>query len=156
MATRGEVYWITYPEPVGRHPALIIQNNAGNQYSPSTIVAYMSTSRPEREYRFVVELDARAIGERSYVHCENINTIPQTMLEEKCGALTPKEMTQVEEALRISWLSGSDQGATCTKDRAAATLSFPFRRIPPGRPRRKSSARLAPIAIDPRDGRNTP
>lgn len=100
MAVRGEVYYVTFAPPVGRRPVLIIQNNAGNRSSPNTIVAHLSTSPPPREYPFLVELDRRVIGERSWVHCETLNTIPQAMLEEKCGALAPGEMDQVEEALK--------------------------------------------------------
>jgi len=102
MAARGEVYYVTFAPPVGRRPVLIIQNNAGNRSSPNTIVAHLSTSRPAVEYPFLVELDNRVLGEPSWVHCETLNTIPQTMLEDKRGALTPKEMDLVEEALKRS------------------------------------------------------
>ena len=101
-ASRGEVYYVTFAEPVGRRPVLIVQNNTGNRFSPTTIVAHLSTSKPPSEYPFLVELDSRVLGERSWVHCETLNTIPQTLLEDKCGALTPKEMDLVEQALKRS------------------------------------------------------
>ena len=99
MSIRGEVYWVTFAAPVGRRPVLIVQNNAGNRSSPNTMVAHISTSPPAVEYPFLVALDSRVLGEPSWVHCETVNTIPQTMLEDKCGALAPKEMDRVDEAL---------------------------------------------------------
>ena len=99
MASRGEVYWVTFASPVGRRPVLIIQNNTGNRFSPSTMVAHISTTPPEREYPFLVALDNRVLGEPCWVHCETVNTILQTLLESQCGALTPQEMDRVDEAL---------------------------------------------------------
>jgi len=81
---------------------LIVQNNTGNQKSENTIVAHLSTTPPAVEYPFLVALDNRVLGEPSYVHCESINTIPQALLEQKCGALTPKDMELVNEALKLS------------------------------------------------------
>jgi mRNA interferase MazF len=102
MALRGEVFWVRFDEPVGRRPVLIVQNNRGNQSSPNTIVAHISTRPPGREYPFLVALDDGHLGEPSWVHCETINTIPQTKLDERLGALGPAEMEKVNEALRRS------------------------------------------------------
>jgi mRNA interferase MazF len=99
---RGEVYWATLPPPVGPRPVLIVQNNAGNRSSPNTIVAHLSTSPPPVEYPFLAALDNRVLGEPSWAHCETLNTIPQALLQDKCGSLTPKEMDQVTEALKRS------------------------------------------------------
>ena len=93
---------MTFAEPVGRRPVLIIQNNRGNEASPSTIVAHISTSPPANEYPFLVALDNRAMGEPSWVHCETINTIPQAILEDRLAALGFAEMQRVDEALKRS------------------------------------------------------
>lgn len=102
MALRGEVFWVRFDEPVGRRPALIVQNNKGNQSSPYTIVAHVSTTPPRKEYPFLVALDDRHLGEPSWVHCETINTVPQARLDDRLGALGPAEMEKVDEALRRS------------------------------------------------------
>ena len=102
MALRGEVFWVRFDDPVGRRPVLIVQNNRGNESSPYTIVAHISTRPPGKEYPFLVALDDRHLGEPSWVHCETINTIPQAKLDERLGALGPAEMDRVNEALRRS------------------------------------------------------
>jgi mRNA-degrading endonuclease toxin of MazEF toxin-antitoxin module len=58
---RGEVYWVTFAEPVGRRPVLVIQNDIGNRHSPNTNVAHDSAA-PRRDYPFLVALDAGALG----------------------------------------------------------------------------------------------
>jgi len=98
---RGEVYWVTFAEPVGRRPVLIIQNDIGNRHSPSTIVAHISAT-PRRDYPFLVALDAGELGKPAWVHCETVNTIPGRLLEEQVATLAPALLLKVDEALRHS------------------------------------------------------
>jgi mRNA interferase MazF len=98
---RGDVCWVTFAAPVGRRPVLVVQNNVGNRYSPSTIVAHVSAT-PRRDYPFLVALDAGELGKPTWVHCETINTIPSDLLEERHGTLTPEAMLRVDDALRHS------------------------------------------------------
>jgi mRNA interferase MazF len=98
---RGDVHWVTFAQPVGRRPVLVIQNDAGNRYSANTIVAHVSAA-PRRDYPFLVALDAAELGKPSWVHCESINTIPSAMLEERLGSLSSQAMSRVDEALKLS------------------------------------------------------
>ena len=98
---RGDVYWVTFAAPVGRRPVLVVQNNVGNQHSPSTIVAHVSAT-PRRDYPFLVALDASELGEPAWVHCETLHTIPSDLLEERHGTLTAATMLRVDKALRHS------------------------------------------------------
>lgn len=98
---RGEVYWVTFAEPVGRRPVLVVQNDVGNQHSPSTIVAHVWAT-PRRDYPFLVALDPGELGWPAWVHCETINTIPSSLLEEQLGTLASATMLRVDEALRHS------------------------------------------------------
>jgi len=98
---RGEVYWVTFADPVGRRPVLIVQNDIGNRHSPSVIVAHVS-AMPRRDYPFLVALDTGELGKPAWVHCETINTVPSNLLEERLGKLAPATMLKVEEALRDS------------------------------------------------------
>ena len=92
---------MTFAEPIGRRPVLIIQNDIGNRHSTSTIVAHVSaTSR--RDYPFLVTLDAGELGKPAWVHCETLNTIPSDLLQERIATLAPATMLKVDEALRHS------------------------------------------------------
>jgi len=98
---RGDVYWVTFAEPVGRRPVLVVQNDVGNRHSASTIVAHVSAT-PRRVYPFRVALDAGELGKPAWVHCETVNTIPSEILAERLATLPPDTMLRVDEALRHS------------------------------------------------------
>ena len=98
---RGQVYWVTFAEPVGRRPVLVVQNDVGNQHSPNTIVAHVS-AKPRPDYPFLVAIDRAELGQASWVHCETLNTLPMGMLEERLGMLGTETMSRVDEALKTS------------------------------------------------------
>ena len=105
---RGEIYWVDWSpgrgsEQSGLRPALIIQNDTGNKYSPTTIVASISTA-PERPYPFLVRFTVAESGlERdSAVNLSQILTIDQMCLGDKCGELDPTKMAEVDEAIKTS------------------------------------------------------
>jgi len=105
---RGEIYYVNF-DPVrgseqgGTRPALIIQNEVGNEYSSTTIVAPMSSSGG-REYDVRVPVNSRASGlsGRSWVLCDQIRAISVERLGRRAGRLPLDEMEQVDEAIRIS------------------------------------------------------
>ncbi len=105
---RGEIYWVDWSpgrgsEQSGLRPALIIQNDTGNKYSPTTIVASISTA-PERPYPFLVRFTAAESGlkQDSAVNLSQILTIDQTCLGDKCGELSHMKMAEVDEAIKTS------------------------------------------------------
>jgi mRNA interferase MazF len=101
---RGEVWWVTFAEPVGRRPVLVIQNDVGNRYSPTTIVAHVSAT-PRRDYPFLVALGAE-LDRPSWVHCETIATIPVAMLQERLAVLSAAAMARVDDSLKNSLALG--------------------------------------------------
>ena len=73
---RGEIYWVQF-DPVkgseqgGLRPALVVQNDTGNRFSPTTVVAAITRTLPLKPYPFVVILEPEESGlpERSAVNC---------------------------------------------------------------------------------------
>ena len=58
---RGEIYWVNFSpargtEQAGRRPALIVQNDRGNRFSPYTVVVAISSAPLPKVYPFTVEL----------------------------------------------------------------------------------------------------
>jgi mRNA interferase MazF len=82
---RGEIYWVEF-EPVkggeqgGLRPALVVQNDVGNRFSPTTVVAAITRTVPPRPYPFVVSVEPAESGlpERSVVNCSQLATIQQS------------------------------------------------------------------------------
>lgn len=105
---RGEIWLIDWSpgrgsEQEGMRPALVIQNDTGNEYSPTTIVAAISTNI-SRSYPFHVPLNPAEAGltEASIVKTEQIMTISKERLVKKVGQVTPSKMLEVETAIHIS------------------------------------------------------
>lgn len=86
MIKRGEIYNVDFSpargsEQAGIRPALIIQNDIGNQYSSTTIVAAI-TSQKKKSYPFHVNFTATEseLEQDSVVLLEQILTIDQSRL----------------------------------------------------------------------------
>ena len=108
MVKRGEIYYVDWStgrgaEQAGTRPALIIQNDVGNQFSSTTIVAAISTSR-RTSYPFQVDVGSRESGlpRDSEVKCEQIQIIDQSRLGRLVGDLPDKKLAEVDAALHRS------------------------------------------------------
>jgi len=100
---RGDIFMVDWGKDAGLHPALIIQNDTGNRYSNSIIVAYI-THTPSRGLPMLVDF---ADHETSLEHGGSINlgrimTIPKSVLKEKKGRVSAAVMEQVGKAIKIS------------------------------------------------------
>lgn len=108
MVKRGEIYWVDWGRGVGSEqsglrPALIIQNDTGNEYSPNTIIASL-TSAPNKPYPFLVLFTPRESGlnKNGAIDLASIMTISKERLGEKCGELNATKMQEVDAALAVS------------------------------------------------------
>jgi len=106
---RGEVYFadlnpVIGHEQGGRRPVLIIQNDVGNRYSPTTIVAPLTTTFSVRVYPTEVRVRAGAGGvtRDSSILLNQIKAIDKRRLERCVGQLDTATMQQVDEAIKIS------------------------------------------------------
>lgn len=104
---RGELYWVDFDpargvEQGGRRPALVVQNDRGNQNSSYTVVAAVSSAPLPRVYPFTVLLAAGDGGlpRGGHINCAQILTIDQSRLQGRIGALPPDLLQQVDDALR--------------------------------------------------------
>lgn len=106
---RGDIFYadlspVVGSEQGGTRPVLIVQNDIGNQYSPTTIVAAITSQVSKAKLPTHVELDCEACGleKDSIVLAEQIRTIDKKRLQEKVSSLDPAIMNKVNEALVIS------------------------------------------------------
>ncbi|MFQ6117415.1 MAG: type II toxin-antitoxin system PemK/MazF family toxin, partial [Candidatus Bipolaricaulia bacterium] len=82
---RGDLFWVDFSdgrgaEQRGWRPALIIQNDIGNRYAPTTIIAAITSKGLDREYPTDVILPKECLPERSKVMCSQILTISKERL----------------------------------------------------------------------------
>jgi len=105
---RGEIYLVNWnpgrgSEQVGIRPALVIQNDIGNKFSSTTIVAAITTTI-EKPYPFLVQITAKESGlpKDSMVNLAAIMTIEKSRLADKCGALDSAKMNEINTAIKAS------------------------------------------------------
>lgn len=104
---RGEIYYadlspVVGSEQGGFRPVLIIQNNVGNHYSSTTIVAAITSKEAKAGLPTHVHTATSGLERKSVVMLEQIRTIDKSRLLEYVGKLDKKNMQQVDQALIIS------------------------------------------------------
>jgi mRNA interferase MazF len=106
---RGEVYWLDFDPSIGAemqalHPALIVQNDVGNQRSDLTIIVAITSNTNLSRLPVCVSVPAGEAGLTidSVVHCGHIYTVDQSRLGHKLGILGSTYMDQVDRALKRS------------------------------------------------------
>jgi mRNA interferase MazF len=108
---KGDIYYVKIgdegvgSEQKGDRYAVIVQNNIGNKYSPTVIVAFISTKLHKAKLPTHVEIDSSNSGipEPSIIMCEQIRTLDKRRLEEKVGHLNRLKKQELDRALRISF-----------------------------------------------------
>ena len=106
---RGEVYFadlspVVGSEQGGVRPVLVIQNDIGNRFSPTVIVAAITAQIQKAKLPTHVEIKADVYGfERdSVILLEQIRTLDKQRLTDKITKLNDKMMEEIDHALEIS------------------------------------------------------
>lgn len=104
---RGEIYYADLSHTVGSEqegirPVLIIQNDIGNRYSPTTIVAAISASTARRKFPTHVPITTNKLKKGSKVLLEQIRTIDKRRLVERVGKIDATTIQEVDKAIEIS------------------------------------------------------
>jgi mRNA interferase MazF len=108
--TRGEVCLVSFDPTVGHEikktrPALVIQNDIGNKYSPLTIVAAITSKVSPVPYPIEVVIEpasANGLDVRSSIRLDQIRTVDRQRLIKRLGQIDRSTMTRVDEAIKIS------------------------------------------------------
>lgn len=106
---RGDVYFadlspVVGSEQGGVRPVLIIQNDIGNRFSPTVIVAAITAQIQKAKLPTHVEINAKRYGfdRDSVILLEQLRTIDKQRLTDKITHLDENMMNSVNEALFIS------------------------------------------------------
>ena len=91
-------------EQGGIRPVVIIQNNRGNKYSPTTIVACLSSKIYTKHHLRTHHLLPDGIGlkYKSMVMCEQIRVIDKTRLLKKIATICRLDMLAIDRKIKIS------------------------------------------------------
>ena len=88
-------------EQGGIRPVVIIQNDRGNYFSPTVIVAAI-TGQVKKELPTHTKIKTTGLPKESTALLEQIRTVDKTRLLEKIGEVSVDEMNRITEALRVS------------------------------------------------------
>ena len=106
---RGDVYLANLDpyigsEQGGTRPVVVLQNDVGNRYAPTLIVATVTSRTEKKRYQPTHVLIAHntAFEKPSVVQLEQIFTIDKSRIQRFLGQTTRNEMRRIEEALMNS------------------------------------------------------
>ncbi|MHA8262517.1 type II toxin-antitoxin system PemK/MazF family toxin [Lactobacillaceae bacterium Melli_B3] len=106
---RGDIFYadlspVVGSEQGGVRPVLIIQNNIGNHYSPTVIVAAITAriSKPKMPTHVGIKANQSDIEKDSVILLEQIRTIDKQRLNDRVAHLNKYLMKKVDTALQLS------------------------------------------------------
>lgn len=107
---RGDVVDIDFDPARGREirktrPAVVVQNDIGNPYSPLVIVAPIrGAEHIKRLYPVVVPVEKGAgeLDKASVVQCDQIKSLDKSRIVARRGRFSPDTMKKRDVALKIS------------------------------------------------------
>ena len=107
---RGEIYLVSFDPARGHEikktrPAVIIQNDLGNRYSPVTIVAAITSKVSAVPYPVEVVVSptkGNGLTTQSAVELSQIRSIDRERLVKRLGILDAATMRRVDQALGMS------------------------------------------------------
>lgn len=107
MICRGDIYYadlspVVGSEQGGFRPVLILQNNKGNKYSTTVIIAPISSKLTKNPMPTHVIINSQYLEKTSVVLLEQIRTIDKKRIKEKVGSIDRGTMSKVNIAIKTS------------------------------------------------------
>ena len=112
---RGEVYVADLSgsigsEQTGTRPVVIVQNDIGNQHSPTVIVACITTKAKKigMPTHIMVRMSEGSLSRRSMIMAEQLRTIDRKRLRDRIGTVDDLTQKQIDRAISISLALGEE------------------------------------------------
>jgi len=110
IVKRGDIFYadlspVIGSEQGGTRPVLVVQNDIGNKFSPTVIIAAITSQINKAKMPTHIEISANDFGllKDSVILLEQIRTIDKRRLKEKVGKIGDELLAKVDEALGISF-----------------------------------------------------
>jgi len=98
---RGEVWWVRFPPPAGRRPAVLISRNQA--YRVRAALAVVPLTRTARHIPVEVPLEpADGVPRPSVANADNITTVPKVWIEEYLTTLSARKLQALEGAIKFA------------------------------------------------------
>ncbi len=106
---RGDIFFadlspVVGSEQGGIRPVVVVQNDIGNKYSPTIIIAAITSQlhKAKLPTHIGIAADKYGLPKNSVVLLEQLRTIDKKRLREKIGSFDNKFMSKLDDALKIS------------------------------------------------------
>ena len=104
---RGDVYLADLDPAIGCEqggirPVLVLQNDIGNLYSPTTIVAAVTAKQTKKALPVHMPISAYMLRTDSTLLLEQIRTIDKCRLKAYLGSISSQQMQGIDHALKLS------------------------------------------------------
>ena len=111
---RGDVVLVPFPyvtdfRRAQTRPVLVVQNDTGNRFGSTVIVALISSSIPQKRYPMHYPVlypsavaKAAGLNKSSVVKMEALVTLPKRAILKRLGALSRDAMREADQALAFS------------------------------------------------------
>lgn len=106
---RGDIFYadlspVVGSEQGGFRPVLVIQNDVGNKYSPTVIIAAITSQLSKAKLPTHIELEKEKynLSKDSVVLLEQIRTLDKRRLKEKVSSIDFSTMQKVDVAVMVS------------------------------------------------------
>ena len=109
IVKKGEVYYadlnpIIGCEQGGCRPVIIVQNNTGNLYSPTTIIVPVTARKRKKALPTHIKVKGAGLPKKSIALLEQLRTIDKSRLKEKIGHIDDENvMNKINNALGVSF-----------------------------------------------------
>lgn len=112
---RGDIFYadlspVIGSEQGGLRPVLVIQNDVGNRYSPTVIVAAITSRLDKAKLPTHIDISisdrkehTEGLAKDSVVLLEQVRTVDKRRLRERMGHISPELMGSVDKALLVSF-----------------------------------------------------
>lgn len=106
---RGDIFYadlspVVGSEQGGVRPVVVVQNDVGNKYSPTVIVAAITSqiNKANLPTHVSIKADKYGLPKNSVILTEQIRTIDKKRLREKVGSFDDHVMYRLDDAIKVS------------------------------------------------------
>lgn len=106
---RGDIVWVDFKGCYGNiqggvRPALILQNNKGNHYSPTVILCTLTTKSKKlgQPTHILAKKEETGLPQDSVIQLENIQTVNKFQILKFAGKATDNIIQKVDNAIKVS------------------------------------------------------
>lgn len=101
---RGQIVWVSFPEPAGRRPAIVVQGDEFNDSRiATTLVVPLTTNERLAQMPGNIRLTSRQTGlaRASVVNVTQLQVIPRASIVELVGQLSRAKMFELWSGINL-------------------------------------------------------